>query len=60
MTKRQFKALMKALGCCLLGICCPPGSPTQRAAFRKLAAKLGASVAEADAMFDAAVAQKAG
>ena len=57
-SKKVFAALMAELGCCWLAICCPPGSQQQRDAFGKLAAAHGFSQAEADAMFDAAVAQQ--
>lgn len=58
MTRKQFEQLMEVLGCCLLGICCPPGSPEQRAAFRQLSATFGVAEADADRLFAAALAKK--
>jgi len=58
-TRKHFEQRMKVLGCCLLGICCPPGGPEQRAAFRTFCnGAYGMPEAEADALFDAAVAQR--
>jgi hypothetical protein len=59
MTRKQFLELMKELGCCLLGICCPPGGAAQRKAFLSLAASHGVPAEEAGALFDAAVAEGA-
>jgi hypothetical protein len=58
MTAKVFRQFMKEMGCCFLAICCPPGSPQQRAAFRTFAAGNGViDEAQADELFDAAVAE---
>jgi hypothetical protein len=54
MDAKTFQRLMKQLGCCLLGICCPPGSGAQRAAFAAFAQGLGVDEATAAAAFEAA------
>jgi hypothetical protein len=46
-TKEAFRELMGVLGCCLLGICCPPQSAEQQAAFVKFAAAHGIDATEA-------------
>lgn len=58
MTREQFLELMRTDGCCLLGICCPPGGAAQRETFRKAATAHGLTEVEADTAFDAAVAKK--
>lgn len=53
MDAELFRKLVEELGCCLLGICCPPGSPPQEVAFTKLAVHHGITASDASAMFKA-------